>query len=83
MQVFKGVDYKIDILNHQNVEFWSTMMPSYNTTGFISCAGTNFAIKAKALRHLGEFHCEAVLNPDFQSIASDHPMIWLWGHLSM
>ncbi|KAK9813505.1 hypothetical protein WJX73_003018 [Symbiochloris irregularis] len=52
-QVFKGVNYTIDILNHVNVEFWSTMMVSYNTTGFISCAGTNFAIKAAALRQLG------------------------------
>ena len=52
-QVFKGVNWRLDILNHQNVEFWSTMMPSYNTTGFISCAGTNFAIKAAALRELG------------------------------
>ena len=53
MQVFEGVHPVYDIFNHQNVEFWSTLMVAYNSTDFISCAGTNFAIRATALRALG------------------------------
>ncbi len=53
MQVFEGVHQVYDVFAHQNVEFWSTMMVAYNTTGFISCAGTNFAIRASALRACG------------------------------
>ena len=53
-QVFEGVHPVYDIFNHQNVEFWSTLMVAYNTTNFISCAGTNFAVRASALRALGE-----------------------------
>lgn len=52
-QVFEGVHQVYDVFAHQNVEFWSTMMVAYNTTGFISCAGTNFAIRASALRACG------------------------------
>ena len=57
MQVFEGVHQMYDVFAHQNVEFWSTLMVAYNTTGFISCAGTNFAIRASALRALGKSHC--------------------------
>jgi len=52
-QVFEGVHPIYDVFAHQNVEFWSTLMVAYNTTGFISCAGTNFAVRAAALRALG------------------------------
>ena len=52
--MFEGVHQVYDIFNHQNVEFWSTLMVAYNTTNFISCAGTNFAIRASALRALGK-----------------------------
>lgn len=54
LQVFEGVRKISDVFNHINVEFWSVLMVAYNTTGFISCAGTNFGIRATALKALGE-----------------------------
>ena len=62
LQVFEGVHQVYDVFAHQNVEFWSTMMVAYNTTGFISCAGTNFAIRATALRACGMPHSQHLLN---------------------
>lgn len=72
LQVFEGVHPVYDIFNHQNVEFWSTLMVAYNTTGFISCAGTNFAVRANALRAIGMLSTSA--RPMFCSagIAPEH-----------
>lgn len=53
VQVFEGVHPMYDVFAHQNVGFWNTLMVAYNTTGFISCAGTNFAVRATALRSCG------------------------------
>ena len=71
-----------DIFNHQNVEFWSTLMVAYNTTNFISCAGTNFAIRVSALRALGklpktlkqgknrkESHCDSYIKLENSALA--------------
>ena len=62
VQVFEGVHQVYDVFAHQNVEFWSTMMVAYNTTGFISCAGTNFAVRASALRACGIPYSQYLLN---------------------
>ena len=52
-QVFKGCLLGTDILNHRNIDFWSHQQPAYNLRKFISCAGTNFLIRASAFTAAG------------------------------
>ena len=54
-QVFRGVSYWDDVFNHENVGFWHYLQPAYNVMGFISCAGTNFLIRANAFAQAGWF----------------------------
>lgn len=53
LQVFKGCLLGTDILNHRNIDFWSHQQPAYNLRKFISCAGTNFCIRASAFIEAG------------------------------
>ena len=53
LQVFKGCLLGTDILNHRNIDFWSHQQPAYNLRKFISCAGTNFLIRASAFVEAG------------------------------
>ena len=53
LQVFRGCLLGTDILNYRNTEFWSHQQPAYNLRRFISCAGTNFLIRASAFREAG------------------------------
>ena len=52
-QVFRGVTEYIDVLNHRNIDFWNHQQPAYNQRDFISCAGTNFLIRARAFTEAG------------------------------
>ena len=54
-QVFRGVSFWDDVFNHENVGFWHYLQPAYNVMGFISCAGTNFLIRANAFAQAGWF----------------------------
>lgn len=52
-KVFRGCLLGSDVLNHRNIDFWSHQQPAYNLRGFISCAGTNFLIRASAFIEAG------------------------------
>lgn len=53
VQVFRGVHWSDDVFNHENIGFWHYLQPSYNVLGFISCAGTNFLVRASAFAQAG------------------------------
>ena len=53
VQVFRGVHWSDDVFNHENIGFWHYLQPSYNVLGFISCAGTNFVVRASAFAQAG------------------------------
>ena len=55
LQVFRGVHWLDDVLNHENISFWHYLQPAYSIMGFISCAGTNFLIRANAFAQAGWF----------------------------
>lgn len=44
--------YAADIFNHSNIQFWEYMQPGFDAWGFISCTGTNFLMRAEALRQV-------------------------------
>lgn len=66
LQVFKGCFLGTDILNHLNIDFWHHQQPAYNLRKFISCAGTNFLIRASAFRQAGA----SLMHGMYQSLAS-------------
>ena len=53
MQVFRGVHWSDDVLNHENIGFWHYLQPAYNVMGFISCAGTNFLLRSAPFAQAG------------------------------
>ncbi len=55
MQVFRGVHWSDDVLNHENIGFWHYLQPAYNVMGFISCAGTNFLLRSAPFASAGTF----------------------------
>lgn len=57
LQVFRGVHWSDDVLNHENVGFWHYLQPAYSVMGFISCAGTNFLIRSSAFAQAGDCQC--------------------------
>lgn len=57
LQVFRGVHWSDDVLNHENVGFWHYLQPAYNVMGFISCAGTNFLLRSAPFASAGEGFC--------------------------
>ena len=52
-QCFHNINPHADIFNHSNVHFWEYMQPGYDALGFISCTGTNFLVRARALLEVG------------------------------
>ena len=52
-QCFHNLNPHADIFNHSNVHFWEYMQPGYDALGFISCTGTNFLVRARALLEVG------------------------------
>ena len=54
-QVFRGVHWSDDVLNHENIGFWHYLQPAYNVMGFISCAGTNFLLRSAPFASAGTF----------------------------
>ena len=54
MQVFRGVHWSDDVLNHENIGFWHYLQPAYNVMGFISCAGTNFLLRSAPFASAGK-----------------------------
>ena len=55
MQVFRGVHWSDDVLNHENIGFWHYLQPAYNVMGFISCAGTNFLLRSAPFASAGTY----------------------------
>ena len=53
VQVFRGVHWSDDVLNHENIGFWHYLQPAYNVMGFISCAGTNFLLRSAPFAQAG------------------------------
>ena len=53
VQVFRGVHWSDDVLNHENIGFWHYLQPAYNVMGFISCAGTNFLLRSTPFAQAG------------------------------
>ena len=53
LQVFRGVHWSDDVLNHENIGFWHYLQPAYNVMGFISCAGTNFLLRSAPFASAG------------------------------
>lgn len=44
-----------DIFNNVNLAFWEYILPGYDAWGYVSCTGTNFALRASAVAHCGWF----------------------------
>lgn len=44
-----------DIFNNVNLAFWEYILPGYDAWGYVSCTGTNFALRSSAVAHCGWF----------------------------
>lgn len=54
-QWFYNVPMMADIFNHSNLHLWEYMLPAMDGWGCLSCTGTNFVIRANAIKTVGYF----------------------------
>lgn len=52
---FGNVPGQADIFNYVNIQIWVYMLPAMDAWGCVSCTGTNFVIRAEALKAVGYF----------------------------
>ena len=59
-QQFGNVEEASDIFNHTNRHFWEVMIPGLTAWGMLVCTGSNFLVRAAAVKAVGGFPTQTI-----------------------